>query len=105
MASNDRVGVQFKQPKDLGERFAVAKQCCQVLEMNMPLVVDHLNDRVARAYSGFPDRLYLIDPDGLVAYKGGRGPFGYNPSELEQSILMLLLEKEAMVKSKKAEKK
>jgi hypothetical protein len=39
-----------------------------------------------------PDRLYLIDRTGRVAYKGGRGPFGFKPPELGQAIAMLLLE-------------
>ncbi|HEY8506607.1 MAG TPA: deiodinase-like protein, partial [Gemmataceae bacterium] len=54
--------------------------------------VDDLNDRVGHLYSGMPDRLYLIDRQGKVAYKGGRGPFGFIPGELEQALVMLLLE-------------
>jgi hypothetical protein len=38
-----------------------------------------------------PDRLYVIDSRGRVAYKGGRGPFGYKPSEMEQALVMLLM--------------
>jgi Iodothyronine deiodinase len=60
----------------------------------MPLLVDSIDDQVNRAYSGFPDRLYLLDREGKVAYKGGRGPFGYKPRELEQSLLMMLIEEE-----------
>ena len=60
--------------------------------MRVPMVVDGIDNRVGEAYSGFPDRLYLIDIDGKVAYKGGRGPFGFIPQELEQALLMSLLE-------------
>ena len=58
----------------------------------MPLVVDGMDDRVGHAYSGMPDRLYVIDPDGRVAYKGGRGPFGFKVGEMEQALVMLLLD-------------
>ena len=58
------------------------------------MVVDDMDDHVGHAYSGMPDRLYLIDREGRVAYKGGRGPFGFKPGELEQSLVMLLLEQE-----------
>src|SRR5262249_50816741 len=92
MASNDRAGIVVKQPSSDDERLAVAKQCCSVLEMNMPLLVAHRGDRVGHAYSGMPDRLYLIDRAGRVAYKGGRGPFGFKPGQLEQALVMLLLE-------------
>jgi hypothetical protein len=62
----------------------------------MPLLVDGMDDKVGKAYSGMPDRLYLIDREGRVAYKGGRGPFGFKPGELEQAILMLLLDDPGM---------
>jgi alkylhydroperoxidase family enzyme len=39
-----------------------------------------------------PARLYLIDREGRVAFKSGRGPFGFKPEELEQAIAMNLLE-------------
>ena len=59
------------------------------------MVVDEIDDRVGIAYSGMPDRLYVVDSRGRVAYKGGRGPFGYKPSELEQALVMLLLDEAA----------
>jgi hypothetical protein len=88
--SNSRIGIEVKQPTSHSERINVAEKCCTLLEMSIPLVVDELDDRVGRAYSGMPDRLYLIDGDGRVAYKGGRGPYGFKPTELEQSLILLL---------------
>jgi hypothetical protein len=92
MESNDRVGIKVAQPKTADERTQVAAQCCSSLEMSMPLLVDTIDDRINRVYSGFPDRLYLIDRHGRVAYKGGRGPFGYKPRELEQTLVMMLMD-------------
>jgi alkylhydroperoxidase family enzyme len=92
MESNDEVGISIAQPRLLTERTTVAGQCCARLEMSMPLLVDAMNDRVGHLYSGMPDRLYLIDQNGKVAYKGGRGPFGFKTGELEQSLLMLQLD-------------
>jgi hypothetical protein len=94
MHSNDRVGVSIAQPTTQEARNLVASKCCQALNLTMPLLVDTIDDQVNRAYSGFPDRLYLIDREGKVAYKGGRGPFGYKPRELEQTLLMLLIDEE-----------
>ena len=83
MSSNQRVGINVAQPKTAAERTRAAVQCCDALKMALPMLVDDIDDAVGQAYSGFPDRLYLIDRDGRVAYKGGRGPYGYKPRELE----------------------
>jgi hypothetical protein len=100
MEANDRAGVVFAQPKTLEERTDVAAKCCVALKMTIPLLVDDIDDPVGHAYSGMPDRLYLIDRDGRIAYKGGRGPFGFRPGELDQAIALLLLD-EALAKGAK----
>ena len=95
--SNDRVGITLRQPRSPKEREGVAGKCCALLEMKMPLVVDGLDDRVGHTYSGMPDRLYVIDREGRVAYQGGRGPFGFKPREMEQALVMLLLDQPVVV--------
>jgi hypothetical protein len=95
MSSNDEVGITIAQPHQESERVGVAQRCCESLKISMPLLVDEMDDRVGHAYSGMPDRLYLIDRQGRVAYKGGRGPFGFKVGELEQSLVMLLLDQES----------
>ena len=98
MESNDRVGVAVAQPKSSFQRTEVAAKCHELLEMNMPMLVDEIDDRVGRAYSGMPDRLYVIDREGKVAFKSGRGPFRFLPGEMEQALIMLLLDKGPAVK-------
>jgi hypothetical protein len=36
----------------------------------------------------------VIDRAGKVAYKTGRGPFGFKPDEMEQALVLLPLEKQ-----------
>lgn len=92
MESNAKVGVAVEQPKTFADRTAVATQCHRLLKPTMPLLVDEINDPVGHAYSGMPARLYVIDIDGNVAYKSGRGPFGFKSGEMEQALVMSLLE-------------
>jgi peroxiredoxin len=94
MGSNARMGVELAQPKTYDERVAAAQQCHAALQYSMPLVVDEINDPVGNSYSGMPARLYVIDRDGKVAYKSGRGPFGFKTGEMEQALLMTLLERQ-----------
>jgi hypothetical protein len=56
----------------------------------MPMLVDAMDDRVSHAYSAMPNRLYIIDRSGRVAYQSGRGPFGFLPGEMEQALHLLL---------------
>lgn len=48
-----------------------------------PIVIDSLDDTVMTAYGAWPERLYVVDPEGHVAYQGGQGPFGFSPEELD----------------------
>jgi hypothetical protein len=90
MASNDRVQVKLPQPTDYAERAEVAQSCQRLLDFEMPFLVDTIDDRVGTLYSGMPSRMYVLDKEGRVAYKSGRGPFGFKPGEMEQSLLLLL---------------
>ena len=92
MTSNDRAGIRIAQPKSIAERCEVAHVCESALAMGIPLLVDDVDDVVGRAYSAFPDRLYMLDRDGQVIHKSGRGPFGFRPRELEQTIIMHLMD-------------
>lgn len=94
MESNARRGVAVAQPRTYAERTAVATQCHRLLKPSMPLLVDEINDPVGNAYSGMPARLYIIDRQGKVAYKSGRGPFGFKSGEMEQALVMALLEQQ-----------
>lgn len=95
MKSNEKVGVAVAQPKTFEERRKVAEQCSALLKPSIPLFVDDIDDTVGATYSGMPARLYVIDSQGKVAYKSGRGPFGFKPEEMEQALLMLQLEEAA----------
>ncbi len=92
MESNDRVEVTIAQPQTYDERVRVAQACGRRLDLGFPMLVDTIDDAVGARYSGMPSRLYLIDRDGKVAYKSGRGPFGFKPEELEHSLVLLLQE-------------
>jgi thiol-disulfide isomerase/thioredoxin len=92
MESNDKAGVAVKQPTSYMDRVKVCDQFCSKLKPAMPVVVDTIDDTVGNAYSGMPGRLYVIDRKGKVAYKSGRGPFGFKAGEMEQALAMLLLD-------------
>jgi type I thyroxine 5'-deiodinase len=86
MSSNIRDGVLFRNPRAAGERFQVAESCVRTLGIHFPALIDGMDNAVERLYTGWPDRLYLIDRSGRVAYKSAPGPFGFTPPELEAAL-------------------
>ena len=92
MESNDRLGAVTAQPTTYDERASVAQKCGRLLNLGFPMLVDTIDDSVGARYSGMPGRLYVIDRQGKVAYKSGRGPYLFKPAEMEQSLVLLLQE-------------
>ncbi len=86
LESNRRDEVALADPTTLDERAAAAEACVLRLHTRIPVVLDELDDRIALAYGGWPDRLYLIGRDGRVAFQGGEGPEGFRPEELATAI-------------------
>ena len=76
-----------EEPRSLTERREVARRCFAATGLaGVPAVVDTIDDHVARLYAGAPDRLYLLDADGRVVYRGAPGPFGFSVNELAGAI-------------------
>lgn len=79
-------GPVVEDPVSDAERRRVAGKCIADLDLRIPAVVDRVDDKVGRAYGGWPDRLYLVGKDGKIAYAGGPGPFQFSPDELAAAI-------------------
>jgi type I thyroxine 5'-deiodinase len=76
--------------KTLDERVNVAGMCVRNLGIELPALVDAPDNGVERAYTGWPDRLYVIDRGGRIAYKSAPGPFGFKPAEVQRTLERLL---------------
>ena len=90
LPANVTDGVLFSTPSSLEDREQVAGACVRKLGIEIPALVDRYDDRVERNYTGWPDRLYVIDPQGRVAYKSKPGPYGFHPDEMAASLERVL---------------
>jgi hypothetical protein len=86
LAENRREEIALDDPTSLEERADAAEACVGRLQTRIPVLLDDVDDAVALAYGGWPDRLYLIGRDGRVAFQGEVGPFGFKPEELAVAI-------------------
>jgi len=86
MGANVRENVVYQSPQNTEERVELANVCVKNLGIEMPALVDNFDNSTDTAYSGWPDRLYVIGRDGTIAYKSAPGPFGFKPSDMERVL-------------------
>ena len=89
MPSNETDGVIFNQPRKWNERQTVAQACCTKLNLSIPCVVDTIDNSVDNLYAAWPERIFVIDRTGRVAYAGRQGPWGFKPEEVERALRRL----------------
>ena len=83
---NEKDAVLFRQHRSMEERVQVGEACMVKMALEMPAVVDEMDDAVTKNYAAMPERLFLIGSDGKVAYRGGMGPMFFRPKEWEAAI-------------------
>ena len=86
--------VKIATHKTIDDRKTAAKSCASSSELKVPVLIDDMKDSAATAYSAMPERFFILNSDGKVAYAGGRGPRGVDVDALEKSL------KELTTKSK-----
>ena len=78
------------QPKTFEERKQVATRCTGKIDLRIPMVIDDMKDTVAKAYNALPDRLFILGADARIAYRGDRGPRGFDVDGMEKALRKLL---------------
>jgi Iodothyronine deiodinase len=101
MHSNIDDKVVFASPRSEEERGFVAGACVRKLGIEIPAVLDEFGNSTEQAYTAWPDRLYLIDSTGRVAYKSKPGPFGFNADELQTAVTRVMRSTQARSETEK----
>jgi hypothetical protein len=92
ISANLRDDVVHDDPADFDGRSELARTCTAALEITFPAVVDEMDDAVDAAYTGWPERIYVIGQDGRIRYKSAPGPFGFDPDDLARELERLRAE-------------
>ena len=87
---NSVEGVEVHAATSIEEKQALAELCTASGNLNLPTVLDKLDNAVEIAYAAFPDRIYLLDADGIVRYKTMPGPFGWDVGKSAAALDQLL---------------
>ena len=83
---NQKDKIAVASAKSEADRCATAETCMTKLSLEIPPLVDDLQNSTEIAYTGWPDRLYVIDREGKIAYKSRPGPYGFKPAEVEATL-------------------
>jgi iodothyronine deiodinase-like protein len=86
LSSNVKDGVLFASPRSDDDRSSTALACVRNLGIRIPAVLDGIDNRTERAYTAWPDRMYVIDKGGRVVFKSPPGPYGFSTRALEQAL-------------------
>jgi len=89
MESNRKEGFVHRQPQTMEERQKLAGILVDRLKYRMPVALDPIDGRAEKAFAAWPERIYVIDRGGRILYKGGMGPFGFDPKEAEGTLAAL----------------
>lgn len=73
------------------------------MNLEIPSLLDNIDDKTGIDYAGHPDRLYLVGKDGKIAFAGEKGPRGFKPDLLEEAILIETGKKKASTKNETSE--
>jgi type I thyroxine 5'-deiodinase len=90
MESNREDAFVFNQPRTLEERRALARLLPERLQYRLPVALDPVEGPAEKAYSAWPERIYVIGKGGRIEYKAEPGPFGFTPEKAEPSLKRLL---------------
>ena len=78
--------IVYTQPKTEDQRVEIAAACMLDLELELPMLLDAMTNEVDTAYAALPERLYVIDAEGKIAYRGDPGPWGFDADGWEEAI-------------------
>ena len=78
------------QQTTLEQRQRQAHETAARLSLTMPLLLDEMDNAASIAFAAWPERLVVAGADGLLAYPGSPGPWGFLPEEAEEQITSLL---------------
>ena len=86
MSINEDQQIIFDQPTTFVERMDLAQTFVDKMDVGTRTLVDDITNKANACYAAWPERIYVIDANGTIVYKGGMGPFYFDPDDLEDFL-------------------
>ena len=79
--------ILYTQPTTDDERAEIAAACMLRYNFSFPMLLDNMTDEANARYNALPERLYVLDSDGTIVYRGGMGPHCFDVAEFERAVI------------------
>jgi len=82
-APNKSKGILYRQPVNMSQRTDLAKDAQSNLNIQIPIIIDNMNNSAWKAYGKTPNAAYIIGTDGQIKLRQG----WFNPSQFEKVLI------------------
>ena len=80
--TSERLLTKIPQAATSKERTKAAVACGLTLNLDMPIAVDAIDNKVGRAYAGWPNRMVVVGTDGKILFASVPSPRGTDATVL-----------------------
>ena len=87
VAHNLNDEVLHEQPRTIEARAELAEVCALQLDMRMPMLLDNMSNEVDTLYAALPERLYVLDSDGVVTFRTVVGSPGFDVDAWHNAVI------------------
>ena len=56
------------------------------MNFTVPALIDRIDNKTQIDYDAWPDRIYVVNADGTIAYNGAKGPRGFEPLDIVATL-------------------
>jgi hypothetical protein len=78
------------QQTTIEQRRLQALDAAERLALELPLLLDEMDNSASVAFAAWPERLVLVGADRRIVYPGRPGPDGFSPDEARGSLVAVL---------------
>lgn len=90
VARNLNDEVLHEQPDTIEGRARIAEVCTLKLDIRMPMLLDNMSNEVDTLYAALPERLFVLDSDGFVAFRTVVGSPGFDVDAWEKAVKLAI---------------
>lgn len=78
--------VIFDAPDTEDARAEIAGVCQIAQDIQLPMLLDGIDNDIESKYISAPIRLFVIDPGGRITFNGAPGPQGFDPETWNEAL-------------------